>query len=171
MQPATPKRTISVAARRKMAAAQRARWAKIRVPIKVFHSFGEPDSSDIGVEETHYAWATPPGRPRPQFTTSLKRVPIAVSARGEKLGSPRKQEAKTGPELLLGVGGDLQIDNTYMRGIVLEGMTIHYSGGPLILENVTFVNCQFVIDNLDNGRALSSQLLASSSVNFKTSEA
>jgi hypothetical protein len=138
-------------------------------PIAGFYPLGtgvrDPAYPDF--EITYYDWGTIPGKTRPEFTTSIRRVPIAVSARGEKIGVPIKQEAHEGPELLLGVGGELKLDGTYMRGVVLESVTIHYSGGPLIMENVTFVNCQFVIDNVENGRALSSNLLASSAVSFK----
>jgi hypothetical protein len=121
-----------------------------------------------GIKATHYAFHIPPDKGSPQFTTSLKRVSIALAARFEPIDHPVAGEPSEGPELLLGVGGDLTLDGFYLRSVVLEGVTVHYNGGPVILENVTFINCRFVMDNVDNSRAFSSQLLASSAVNFRT---
>ncbi len=136
-------------------------------PISGYYPIGKFFPAD-GLEPTYYFWGTVPGKPLPQFTTSVRRVPIAVSARTELIKSPMKQLAHEGPESLLGVGGDLRLEGYYFRNVVLKEVTVHYNGGPIILDNVTFINCRFVIDNIDNGRALSSQILASSQVNFKT---
>jgi hypothetical protein len=137
-------------------------------PQQDFYPFtGGGPEIDKKLGRTYYAWHQISGEPLPQFTTSLKRVPIDISARNEPLGQPLTQTASQGPALLLGVGGHILLDSYYMRGIVLEGVTVHYDGGPVALENVTFINCQFTIGNGDNGRALGSQILASSSVNFK----
>ena len=135
-------------------------------PIEGFYPFGTPDIP--GIKATHYRSGTVPGKPLPEFTTSLKRVPHATSVRMEPISQPITGEPPEGPALLLGVGGDLALDGYYLRSVVLEQVTVHYNGGPVILENVTFINCRFVIDNVDNGRALSSQILASSQVTFKS---
>ncbi|MGO9866017.1 MAG: hypothetical protein ACLPLR_20615 [Terriglobales bacterium] len=134
-------------------------------PLEDFYAFDAPNI--YAFKETHYVFGNIPDKPKPQFTTSLKRVPIAVSARLEQIGHPFTGEPNEGPQSLLGVGGELALDGYYLRSVILEGMIVHYNGGPVTLENVTFINCQFVMDNIDNGRALGSQLLASSQVTFK----
>jgi hypothetical protein len=118
-------------------------------------------------ETTHYQWGRPFDKALPEFTTSLLRAPIAKAARFEQIGANLPQEAHMGPAFLLGRGGDMVLDTFYLRNIVLDGVTVHYNGGPLVLDNVTFLNCRFVVDNVDNGRALGYQLLASSTVTFR----
>jgi len=65
-------------------------------------------------------------------------------------------------------GGAYRIDNQQFRNVFFDGVEVHYSGAPLILENVTFINCTFVMDNNTNGRTLGKRLLASASVTFQT---
>jgi len=68
-------------------------------------------------------------------------------------------QPSVGPKIYLGRAAELSLDGYYLRSVILEGMTIHYNGGSLILENVTFINCQFVMDNVDTGRQLGTELL------------
>jgi hypothetical protein len=52
--------------------------------------------------------------------------------------------------------------------VVYDGVEIHYSGGPMILENVVFISCKFVMDNTAPNRNLAEVLLASDRIDFKT---
>jgi hypothetical protein len=133
--------------------------------LETFYPLGSP--SFPGIEMTHYRFGGVEGKPSPQLAPSLRRVPVALSAHLEFIASPEKQEAQEGPKALLMVGGDLRLDGLSMRSVVLEGVTLHYEGGPVVLENVVFINCQFVIENVVNGRALGSQLLQASNVTFR----
>jgi hypothetical protein len=132
-----------------------------------FYPLNYPENSGV---KTYYVWGIVHGKPRAEFTTSIKRVPIAISARYELIASPVKQVAEEGPETLLGIGGDLGLDGFYLRNIVLKDVTIHYNGGPLHLDNVTFINCKFVINNVNSGRGLGSQILADSKITFTASD-
>jgi hypothetical protein len=115
---------------------------------------------------TRYLMAHPTGTNPPRLTTSKTRIDVNQSARLEPIGRPMKQDGPDGPASLLGIGGALDHDGTYFRGIVLKDVEIHYNGGVSILENVTFINCRFIIGNDDRGRELGTKILASASVDF-----
>ena len=61
----------------------------------------------------------------------------------------------------------MNIDGKRIRHVVFDNVEIHYSGKPLILEDVTFINCAFVLENTEPGRKLGEEILASSPVNFR----
>ena len=56
-------------------------------------------------------------------------------------------------------GGAFSLDSRYAKQVVFIGMEIHYSGKPLVLENVVFINCWFVFDNNERGWKFARQLL------------
>lgn len=67
---------------------------------------------------------------------------------------------------------ELMQDGLHLRNVIIENVTVFYSGGPLWLENVYFVNCKFdfpapakgpVPNTPDFARAI----LASPSVRFE----
>jgi hypothetical protein len=77
------------------------------------------------------------------------------------------QQALAGvPELILN-GGAVSLDDRYVRHAVFEGVEIHYSGKPLKLEDVLFINSIFILENTPSARQLGQTLLASSKVNFE----
>ena len=53
-----------------------------------------------------------------------------------------------------------------VRNVVFEGVEIHYSGRPVILQNVIFINCTFSIEHDDAGERLAESILDSATVNF-----
>lgn len=64
---------------------------------------------------------------------------------------------------------ELIIDGYYLRNVILRDVQIAYNGGPLILENVYFVNCNFkIVPNLA-GQQFSASVLASAATTFKAS--
>ena len=66
-------------------------------------------------------------------------------------------------------GGAVNLDGEDIRHVIFNGVEIHYTGKPVKLENVTFVDCKFVIENTKPARKLSETILASAdNVNFKT---
>jgi hypothetical protein len=134
--------------------------------MELFYSLDRPPIP--GIETTYYQLGDLWSDSHPRVTTSIKRVPIDVAAQSHVIGQPLRQIAHEGPEAILGVGGEIRLDNMYVRNLVYEEMTIHYSGGPVILNNVMFINCRFVIDNVPNGRALGSQILAATRISFHT---
>jgi hypothetical protein len=108
------------------------------------------------------------GKPSPQGS----HIPIPVAAkdaaRFETIGKNLNQQLQYGSAQLILTGGALSLDDRYVRHIVFQGVEIHYSGRPLILEDAIFTNCTFVLDNTPTGRQLGEALLASSPISFKT---
>lgn len=93
-------------------------------------------------------------------------VPASEAARYEDIGS-NLNGTREGLATILMEGGKLNIDGKYAKNIVFMDMEIHYTGGkPLVLQNVTFVNCTFVIENSERSRMLADGLLGSSSVSL-----
>jgi hypothetical protein len=50
-----------------------------------------------------------------------------------------------------GPEGGFAIDGFELDNVVLNGVTIRYHGGPLILRNVWFVNCTFIVRQSQSG--------------------
>lgn len=110
-----------------------------------------------------------PGQPRfvLQFAQGFG-VPANQAARMERIGADRNSSLPTGPLFLIASGGTAILDNEHLRNVIFDNVQIHYSGQPVILENVTFVNCTFIVDNNKSGRSLGGEVLASAPVNFKS---
>ena len=88
----------------------------------------------------------------------------------EPVGEVLVQEAQSGPAYLLGTGGAIRLDGMRFRKIVLQSVDIYYDGGPLALEDVVFINCRFIMDDLENGHALGNALLSASSLTLEIKE-
>ena len=64
----------------------------------------------------------------------------------------------------------LVLDGHRIKNVVIADSTVEYDGGPLLLENVYFVNCSFILPVANKARALGQAVLESASVEFDTSE-
>jgi hypothetical protein len=53
--------------------------------------------------------------------------------------------------------------------VIFVGVEVHYSGLPVRLADLLFVNCTFVFDNVDRSRMLAESIITFQSVNFPTS--
>jgi hypothetical protein len=63
------------------------------------------------------------------------------------------------------VGGEVTLDGSYYVNTIFENMKIIYHGGPIRLENVTFVNCTFDLSQPNpEAMRLASAVLASNRV-------
>jgi hypothetical protein len=63
--------------------------------------------------------------------------------------------------------GAVVLDTAYFRHVTFKNVEIVYRGGPVVLEDVYFVNCRFIMLGEDNSRRFGSQVLASLQVTFK----
>jgi hypothetical protein len=61
------------------------------------------------------------------------------------------------------------IDTMEKLEVIVRNATITYSGGPLRLENVSFVNCSFILTDAPAARRLGQTILQSAPVNFTNS--
>jgi hypothetical protein len=89
-------------------------------------------------------------------------------AKWDAIGYEDKRNTVTQPSWIIGTGGAESLDGQQLRRAILINVEVHFSGGPVILEDVTFINCTFVFDNVATSRELGERLLADSSVNFRS---
>jgi hypothetical protein len=63
--------------------------------------------------------------------------------------------------------GIAHIDGLHLKNVIFKNIHIRYSGGPIILENVYFVNCTFDAAPSDKSRLLVSEIVKSAGVSLK----
>jgi hypothetical protein len=115
---------------------------------------------------SRYVWNDVPGRQLPRFTVGGD-VPFDQSATAHPLSSPNLDAGRDrGKEVILGIGGSVAIDNTLMKHVVLRNVAVFYSGGPVVLDDVTFVDCTFVLMNVEAARNFALSVLASTKISF-----
>jgi hypothetical protein len=61
------------------------------------------------------------------------------------------------------------IDGYRLRNVIFDGVTIEYDGGPLIMENVYFVNCTFEVKPTNSTRQFTLAVLQSVPTSFSVS--
>lgn len=106
------------------------------------------------------------GKPAPKFSHIALGVLPEQAARYENIGenlNPNRGSA----EYALS-GGAVNIDHKDIRHTLFDNVEIHYSGKPLILEDVVFSNCTFIFENTLPSRGLGQSLLAANHVSFQT---
>ncbi|MGA2358638.1 MAG: hypothetical protein ABSF66_06535 [Terriglobales bacterium] len=98
-----------------------------------------------------------------------KVVPFDQAARYEKLDNPIPHE-QFGRAFYIasGTGVELLLDGYHLKNVVFHDVQINYSGGPLVMQNVYFVNCTFHIQPSHNAQQLTTAVLNSTSINFQT---
>jgi hypothetical protein len=100
-------------------------------------------------------------------------VPLDQAAVAEHIVSPeRNPYIKEAPQTII-YRADSQdeiniLDGHHLKNIVLVNITVYYGGGPVILENVTFVNCIFTLAQQDKCVSFGRSLFASNPVTFHT---
>lgn len=126
-----------------------------------------PPQTKSGVANTNWVLNKVPGKPIPEMKyVSNQALPQAQAARAEFLPTPPAQTTEMGVGTFVMVGGALNLDSMHLRRVILLGVEVHYSGAPMLLDDVSFVNCIFVMDNAPRTRELASSILQSSSVNL-----
>jgi hypothetical protein len=60
----------------------------------------------------------------------------------------------------------IAIDGAWWEGVTFRNLTIQYSGGPVVLRNVTFENCKFQISFSPQSKELGRAILSSNTVNI-----
>jgi hypothetical protein len=61
------------------------------------------------------------------------------------------KDSRTGPAFLNVRGGEFPLDGYYLKRVIIQDAHIIYNGGPLVLDQVFFVNCTFEIKQGDSG--------------------
>jgi hypothetical protein len=99
-------------------------------------------------------------------------VPNDRATRFEPIGSTDNATKPTGPSLMV-VDGEYQnkfrLDGYWLKHVVIRNATLQYRGGPVILEDVYFVNCKFEIARTLPSQLLAESVLENTSISFKHS--
>jgi hypothetical protein len=114
----------------------------------------------------YHVLSPPPGYQFPRATTGGD-VPIDRAATIHSLteAAPTLGQSR-GKEVILMEGGGLVLDNTLLKNVVIRNATIFYSGGPVSLQNVIFVNCTFVLPNEAHPRDFATLVLNQGAITF-----
>jgi hypothetical protein len=74
-----------------------------------------------------------------------------------------------GRAYVVGVGGEVVLDNMNMRNVVFQNAHIKYSGGPVKMSNIYFVNCTFDLPKNEQGEQFALSILDSPAISFSRS--
>jgi hypothetical protein len=117
----------------------------------------------------HYEWNDVPGHGFPTITVGGD-VPFYRAATAYLLSKSNLDAGQArGKEVILAIGGALSLDDMAMKHVVLRDVVVFYSGGPVDLKDVIFVNCTFVLANSDTARRFATAVLASTKTSFMSS--
>jgi hypothetical protein len=106
------------------------------------------------------------------FSWANQTVPVDQSFLYQRIEKPINRQV--GHQYLLvnkqkGIGS-MALDGFRLRNVIFDGIRISYDGGPLILQNVSFINCTFEINRGPLGIALAKALLSpDSAIGFNAS--
>ncbi len=90
------------------------------------------------------------------------------SARIELLSDPNTTSSGVGLFVIYGVSSAISLDGEYLKNVIVRDSHIVYKGGPVRLENVTFVNCTFTFTKSRPTISLGDAILQAAQVNFST---
>lgn len=136
------------------------------------------EGSERDLQIPQYNWfthipAVPVGSsPRRMVLASTEGVPVGDAARYESLGDRHNANSLTGPKQII-VDGlnqvDLLLDGLWLKNVVIRNAIVIYRGGPLILENVVFVNCNFDFQQTHPAAVdLAAKILDNSTIDFES---
>lgn len=123
----------------------------------------KPISENVVV--TQYYGETNTGLQLPR----LSFVGIAPKNQAAKLnliGRDLNANLDIGNALLVLTGGSMRLDNMQLKNVVVQNTDVIYEGGPIILENVHFLNCNFEIKRDPNSEELTAYLLEPGPITF-----
>ncbi len=86
-----------------------------------------------------------------------------------RIGNEDRGNATTQHFYLGAIGFELKLDGYHIRNAIINGARIVYNGGPLILENVYFVNCTFEMPPTPQSQELANAILDHVPVSFSSS--
>jgi hypothetical protein len=125
-------------------------------------------TTPLGNFESHYLTEFLPGYEHPKMSVggdvSFDRAANIYPLNEKPLDAGQSR----GKEVILIEGGGIGLDGMAMKNVVIRNTVVGYSGGPMSLQNVIFVNCTFLFPLNQESRDLGRALLASSAVTFST---
>jgi hypothetical protein len=99
-------------------------------------------------------------------------VPINIAAKYEPFEEPVITDRTTGSRFLVVENHPptnvLELDGMHIRNVIFRNATLGYSGGPVVLENVYFVNCTFKMKLSPESEKLGAMILAAAPTEFRS---
>lgn len=86
-------------------------------------------------------------------------APKEQAARLNHIGQDDNANLAQGDQIIFVSGGQILIDDMDLKNVVFRGVKIFYQGGPIMMENVFFVNCTFVIIQKPKGESFATAIL------------
>jgi hypothetical protein len=116
-----------------------------------------------------YHFVIPLGKDPPSLSyTTEAMVPADQSARLDEIGKDQNSNFPRGPLGLKLLGGAVSLDAHYYRQVVFDGVEVHYHGTAVILDNVLFVNCSFILENDEHTRQFAEQVLEHARISWRS---
>jgi hypothetical protein len=95
--------------------------------------------------QTAYDYHRVRGTEAPRFSvTGVVATPSAAQL--DYIGEDLNRNQAKGFAYIFAEGGSMAIDGMHLRHVILLGVHVEYFGGPLQLEDVYFLNCDFKMD-------------------------
>jgi hypothetical protein len=86
----------------------------------------------------------------------------------ELLDHPQPTGSGIGLFVIEGANGIIGLDGAYMKNVIIRNAEVSYSGGPVRLENVAFVNCTFRFTKNKPVVGLGEAILQANLINYST---
>ena len=119
-------------------------------------------------EQQSYTIHAPDGFPLPTRLSFGGNVPAERAAQMNLFGQENENaNATRHDEVLLIDGGGFYIDHIVMKHVIFRDSTIIYQGDPVVMEDVIFVNCTFLLNNAPSAIAFARQVFTNTAINFK----
>jgi hypothetical protein len=109
-----------------------------------------------------YDYNSPTGTKPPTLFSSPVTVPKAQSAQYGVIGKDENASLTVGNASLIAQGGAEILDGMQFKHVVFRNVEIYYSGGPVVLSDVIFINCTFKMKPSRNSESLAVAILAPS---------
>jgi hypothetical protein len=106
------------------------------------------------------------GEPPPVLKEAGGIVPRGKDAIAARIGEDLNPNATTGREFLIVTGSKVQLDRMHFRNVIFYGSEIVYQGGAIQLENVKWINCNFIVAPTESGRKFIAHILADKSATY-----
>jgi hypothetical protein len=102
--------------------------------------------------EVHYHYDVDQIGPFGRVSLVPPLIPQDEAAKLHRLDKPDQNiNLPMGPSFILLEDATYSLDSMYVRRAIFRNSVIVYRGGPVVLDNVTFVNCTFQIAQRPNG--------------------
>lgn len=105
---------------------------------------------------------------RPEISP-VGQAPKDQAAVVQIIGAPFTTNDKYGNRFVVLHDGDVLLDSMELKHVIIYNAHVVYKGGPLIMDDVYFVNCTFDLIRQNNTQGLANAILDDTPVDFRAS--